>query len=100
MDDARADPLPYPAAPDRQRLLFAEQIRERDVDVVPADVLLAINGKPISRPDQLQTVWDSLRTANELRALVWRGDDKLELAFTIQPAVDATAPAPTPSPTK
>lgn len=74
----------------------------RDVDVVPADVLLAINGKPISRPDQLQTVWDSLRTANELRALVWRGDNKLELAFTIEPAVDSTAPAPapTPAPTK
>src|SRR5881394_902482 len=67
----------------------------RDVDVVPADVLLAINGKPISRPDQLQTVWDSLRTANELRALVWRGDNKLELAFTIEPAVAPTTPAPT-----
>ena len=26
-----------------------------DVDVVPGDVLLAINGKPLSRPDQLQT---------------------------------------------
>jgi type II secretory pathway component PulC len=69
----------------------------RDVDVVPADVLLAINGKPISRPDQLQTVWDSLRTANELRALVWRGEDKLELAFTIEPAVTAAAPTATPA---
>ena len=70
----------------------------RDVDVVPADVLLAINGKPISRPDQLQMVWDSLRTANEVRALVWRGDSKLELAFAIEPAVDpATMPTPTPT---
>jgi hypothetical protein len=67
----------------------------RDVDVVPQDVLLAVNGKPISRPDQLQTVWDSLRTANEVRALVWRGDAKLELAFTIEPTVaSTTAPAP------
>lgn len=64
-----------------------------DVDVLPGDVLLAVNGKTISRPDQLQSVWDSLRTANELRAQLWRGDAKLELAFAIEPKVDA-APAP------
>ena len=56
-----------------------------DVDVAPGDVLLAINGRPISRPDQLQAVWDSLRTANELDADLWRGSDKLRLAFTIDP---------------
>jgi hypothetical protein len=80
-----------------------------DVDVVPGDVLLAVNGKPLSRPDQLQAVWDSLRTANELRAQLWRGDAKLELAFAIEPKVDpstipppavkpATAPSPAPAP--
>jgi type II secretory pathway component PulC len=61
----------------------------RDVDVLRDDVLLAVNGKPLTRPDQLQSVWDSLRTANEVRALVWRGDAKLELAFVIEPKVDA-----------
>ncbi len=73
-----------------------------DVDVAPGDVLLAVNGKPLARPDQLQTIWDSLRTANELRAQLWRGDNKLELAFAIEPRVDpstvppaaATPPAP------
>jgi S1-C subfamily serine protease len=65
----------------------------RDVDVVPEDVLLAVNGKPITRPDQLQTVWDSLRTANELRAIVWRGEAKVELAFAIEPRVEAAIPA-------
>ena len=64
-----------------------------DVDVVADDVLLAVNGKPITRPDQLQSVWDSLRTANELRALVWRGDAKVELAFAIEPRVEAVPPA-------
>ena len=68
-----------------------------DVDVAPGDVLLAINGKPISRPDQLQTVWESLRTANELDVDLWRGKDKLRLAFTIDPPTTATAtPATTP----
>ncbi len=57
-----------------------------DVDVAPGDVLLAVNGKPVSRPDQLQVVWDSLRTANELDADLWRGADKVRLAFTIEPA--------------
>jgi len=59
-----------------------------DVDVLPGDVLLAVNGKPIARPDQLQAMWDSLRTANELRAQLWRGNAKLELAFAIEPKVE------------
>lgn len=61
-----------------------------DVDVAPGDVLLAINGKQLSRPDQLQTIWDGLRTANEVRAQLWRGDTKLELAFAVEPKIDAT----------
>jgi hypothetical protein len=69
-----------------------------DVDVVPGDVLLAVNGRTISRPDQLQSVWDSLRTANELRAQLWRGDNKLELAFAIEPKLDpASIPPPLPT---
>ncbi len=69
-----------------------------DVDVAPGDVLLAVNGRTISRPDQLQSVWDSLRYANELRAQLWRGDAKLELAFAIEPKVDpATVPPPLPT---
>lgn len=58
-----------------------------DIDVAPGDVLLAVNGQPLSRPDQLQAVWDSLRTANELDADLWRGDAKLRLSFAIEPKV-------------
>jgi S1-C subfamily serine protease len=60
-----------------------------DVDVAPGDVLLAVNGKPLSRPDQLQSIWDSLRTANTLDAELWRGNAKFQLQFTIEPAVAA-----------
>jgi membrane-associated protease RseP (regulator of RpoE activity) len=56
-----------------------------DLDIVPGDVLLAINGKPLSRPDQLQTIWDSLRTANEVTAQLWRGDNQLTITFAIEP---------------
>jgi len=58
-----------------------------DLDLAPGDVLLAVNGKPVSRPEQLQVLWDSLRTANEVTAQLWRGDQKLELRFAVQPAV-------------
>jgi S1-C subfamily serine protease len=62
-----------------------------DLDVVPGDVLLAINGKPVSRPDQLQLVWDSLRTANEVVADLWRGSTKLQIHFDIEPHVSPSA---------
>jgi hypothetical protein len=70
-----------------------------DVDVVPGDVLLAINDKPLSRPDQLQTVWDSLRTANTVTAQLWRGEAKLTLEFAIEPALTGVI-APTPAVTE
>lgn len=56
-----------------------------DVDVVPGDILLAINGKPLARPDQLQTLWDSLRSANAVSAQLWRGDAQLTLEFAVEP---------------
>lgn len=58
-----------------------------DLDLQPGDVLLAVNGKPISDPNQFQTLWDSLRTANQVDASLWRGDAKFDLQFTIEPAV-------------
>jgi hypothetical protein len=57
------------------------------IDLAPGDVLLAVNGRPLSRPDQLQAVWDSLRTANEVVADVWRGNGKLQLRFAIEPPI-------------
>jgi type II secretory pathway component PulC len=58
-----------------------------DVDLAPGDVLLALNGVSIARPDQLQTVWDGLRTANRVQADLWRGADKLTLDFAVEPAL-------------
>lgn len=63
-----------------------------DVDVLPGDVLLTINGKSIARPDQLQTVWDGLRTADTVTAQLWRGQAKLTLEFAVEPKVTAAAP--------
>jgi len=60
------------------------------LDVAPGDVLLAVNGKPLSRPDQLQTVWDSLRTANQVIAELWRGNAKFQLRFDVEPKIAGT----------
>ena len=65
-----------------------------DVDIVPGDVLLAINGQPLSRPDQLQSVWDSLRTANTVSAQLWRGQAQFSLEFAVEPQVTAAPPKP------
>jgi len=74
----------------RERIEQAkEDWAQKRFDIVPGDVLLAVNGKPLSRPDQLQTVWDSLRTANAITAQLWRGKAKFELAYTIDPPVAA-----------
>jgi hypothetical protein len=62
-----------------------------DVDLVPGDVLLAVNGQPLARPDQLQTLWDSLRTANTVKAELWRGDAKFSLEFKVEPPVATPA---------
>jgi type II secretory pathway component PulC len=67
--------------------LVAQDSPLYDVDVLPGDVLLTINGKSVSRPDQLQGVWDSLRTANEVTAELWRGPTKLTLAFAVEPRI-------------
>jgi S1-C subfamily serine protease len=58
-----------------------------DVDIIPGDVLLAVNGKPLSRPEQLHALWDSLRTANDVTAQLSRGSQQLELRFAIDPPV-------------
>jgi len=62
-----------------------------DVDLVAGDVLLAVNGKPVARPEQLQALWDSLRTANEVTAQLRRGAQPLELRFTVEPPLAASA---------
>ncbi len=67
--------------------LLDQQSPLYDVDVVPGDVLLAVNGSPLSRPDQLQVVWDGLRTANRVSAELWRGDAKLTLDFAVEPSL-------------
>jgi hypothetical protein len=75
------------------------ETRFAGLDLAPGDVLIAINGRPLSRPDQLEALWDSLRTANEVVCDLTRGDARFQLHFTIDPPLTATAaPSPPPPP--
>ncbi|MFT3699362.1 MAG: hypothetical protein QM831_39810 [Kofleriaceae bacterium] len=58
-----------------------------NLDLAPGDVLLAVNGKPLAQPDQFQALWDGLRTANNITAQLWRGNNKFEIEFAIDPPV-------------
>jgi len=59
------------------------------IDLAPGDVLLAVNGKPVAQPDQLQALWDSLRSADAVDAELWRGDRKVTLHFAVEPTAGA-----------
>ena len=71
------------------QLVGTQQNPLYDVDLAPGDVLLTINGTSIARPDQLQTVWDGLRTADAVTAQLWRGQTKLTLEFAVEPKLSA-----------
>jgi len=62
------------------------------LDVVPGDVLVAVNGRPLSKPDDLQALWESLRAAPEIVFDVERDGTR----FQIRLAVEDAAPPATP----
>ena len=55
------------------------------VDLVPGDVLIAINGRSVARPDELQTLWDGLRTADAIVADLMRNGARFQLRWAITP---------------
>jgi hypothetical protein len=73
------------------------QRRFAGLDLAPGDILLAINGQTLSRPDQLETLWTSLRTADQLVCDLGRGANRFQLTFAILPPLGA-APPPTAPP--
>ena len=53
--------------------------------LAPGDVVTAVNTKSISRPRQLQAVWDELRAANALVIEGERGGSPFALRYDITP---------------
>ncbi len=53
------------------------------VDLMPGDVVTAVNGLPIERDIDAYQAFQGLRTASELRVTLYRGGAKRELSFAI-----------------
>ncbi len=53
------------------------------VDLVPGDVLIALNGRSIARPNELEAVWEVLRTAEAVVADLERDGGKFQLRWTV-----------------
>lgn len=69
------------------------------VDLLTGDILLAVNRRPIARPEHVMAIWQELRGADELICQVWRGDAAFELRFAITPKATKEQAAPmTPPP--
>ncbi len=66
-----------------------------ELDVLPGDVLLSVNGTFVERPEHLMAVWQSLYTAPEIRAVLARNLERIELHYQI---VDVAPPAVAPAP--
>jgi len=53
------------------------------VDLVPGDVLIALNGRSIARPDELDRVWAELRTTKAIVADLERDGGKFQLRWAV-----------------
>ena len=60
--------------------------RIADAPLAAGDIVLAVNARSIARPQQLQRVWDELRTARELVVAGERGGAAFELRYAIRAA--------------
>ena len=53
------------------------------VDLAPGDVVTAVNGRPIERPEQALAAFQSLAVASELRVTYERNGARREIAYPI-----------------
>lgn len=56
------------------------------VDLLPGDIVRSVNGMRIETPTQVQTLWNSLRTAREIIVSASRSGEPFELRFAVQGA--------------
>ena len=57
-----------------------------DVDLRPGDVVLAVNGRSLEHPSDLNLLWDDLRTAEAITVEVDRTGERFSLEFVISSA--------------
>lgn len=62
------------------------------IDLLPGDVVTAVNGRRIETPAQVQALWMNLRGADAIEVSALRSGQAFELRFTVQGQVEATTP--------
>jgi len=68
-----------------------------NLDLMPGDVLLSINDVVVERPEHLMAIWQALYTATEVRAVLARNLERIELHYQIvdqAPALPVVGAAP------
>ncbi len=63
--------------------LFPGEPAFASLDLRPGDTVTKVNGRPIERPEQAASVWESLRTASALVVDYQRAGQRLALRFAI-----------------
>lgn len=64
--------------------LYPDDPRFTELDLQPGDVIVAVNGEPIERPEQALRIWESLRVASQLLVNYERGGEARQLRFSIE----------------
>ncbi len=57
---------------------------DRAGDVIPGDVIQAVNGKPVESINTLLTTFDRYRVGDQVKLLVWRSGQEIELNVVLQ----------------
>jgi hypothetical protein len=70
------------------------------IDLLAGDVILAVNRRPIARPEHVMAIWQDLRAADEVVCQVWRGAAAFELRFAITPKATPAQAAPMTPPSR
>jgi hypothetical protein len=64
-----------------------------DIDLVPGDIVLEVNGHTLEHPLELKVLWDELARADAIAVSVERDGDRFGLRFAVVPGAPARVPA-------
>lgn len=68
------------------------------IDLQRGDVVTAVNGMPVERPEDAQAIWEALQVASEVRIDLTRGGERRSVRIPIEDVVEGGAATPAPEP--
>jgi S1-C subfamily serine protease len=61
-----------------------ETLRDRNGDIIPGDVIMQINGKPVKTVSELLARLDEYHVGDEVTLTIWRNGEALQVNVTLQ----------------